>query len=190
MYPSMCLRRNFLTAACAAAGTALLPRSALSSPQTTPAPANSRGATPPIGCFGNVVFGKFRLDDDAMLDAVRAAGYEGLELYSPVGPRAAGAAPPTGNPQAAAGPTPEILATFKEKLAARGLTTTVGNLSLGGRGASLSEAIAAARQSVRNAHTLGQKFVLTLGTEDETQYIQFCKVLSNAAAFGRISESR
>jgi sugar phosphate isomerase/epimerase len=171
-------RRDFLAATWAAAGSALLPLSARGAPQSAAAPQGSRPGPPPIGCFGSVVFGKFRLNDDAMLDAVRAAGYQGLELYSPGGPRTAGVSPGAGEP-------PEALSAFKEKLAARGLTTTVGNLSLGRRGAPLQDAIAAARQSVTNAHTLGQKFVLTLGTEDENEYIQFCKVLSDAAAFGQ-----
>jgi len=150
-------RRDLLTAA----GTALLPICARSTPQA--AAARSATASPPIGCFGSVVFGKFRLGDDAMLDAVKAAGYEGLDLYTPGGQRAAGGAP--------AEPTPEALASFKEKLAARGLTTTVGNLSLGRRGASHAEALAAARQSITNAHTLGQKYALTLGVNNEEEYM-------------------
>ena len=183
-------RRDFFSTASAAAAAAMLPLSTPGAPQTAAAPQNSRAASQPIGCFASVVFGKFRLGEDAMLDAVQAAGFQGIELFGPgrgARPPAAapGAAPAPGTPPARAGATPESIAAFKEKLAARGLTTTVGSLSLGRRGVPLADAIAAARQSVTDAHALGQKFLLTLGTEDENQFIQFCKVLSDAAAFGQ-----
>jgi sugar phosphate isomerase/epimerase len=81
-------------------------------------------------------------------------------------------------------PTPEALAALKAGLVARGLTTTVGGLSVQ-RGVPLADAIANARQQIANAHTLGQKFALTLGLFQEADYIQFTKVLADAAAFGQ-----
>jgi sugar phosphate isomerase/epimerase len=80
--------------------------------------------------------------------------------------------------------TPESLAALKEKLAARGLTSTIANLSVP-TGVPLADAIAATRQQIANAHTLGQKYALTLGLTQEAEYLQFAKVLSDAAAFGQ-----
>ena len=38
---------------------------------------------------------------------------------------------------------------------------------------------------IANAQTLGQKFALNLGIEDEERWVDWCKVLSDAAAFGK-----
>jgi sugar phosphate isomerase/epimerase len=52
-------------------------------------------------------------------------------------------------------------------------------------GVPLADSIAAARQQITDAHALGQKFMLSLGITQEKLYVDYCKVMSDAAAFGQ-----
>ena len=80
--------------------------------------------------------------------------------------------------------TPESIAALKQKLAARGLTTTIANLTVP-TGVPLAEAITAVRQQIADAHALGQTYAIYLGMGREDQYVHVTKVLSDAAAFGK-----
>jgi sugar phosphate isomerase/epimerase len=182
-------RREFLaTAASAAAAAAMLPASA-------------RGAAPPqpgrwpIGCHTRP-FGTFRASQasnpDYILDAIKAAGFEFADM---IGGAAGGGrnAPPAGTPGAAAAPAPargaaataEATAELKQKLAARGLKSNIASLSTAQKGFTVADAIANARRVIANAQTLGQKYALNLGIEDYERWVDWCKVLSDAAAFGQ-----
>jgi sugar phosphate isomerase/epimerase len=153
-------RRDLATAASAAATAAMLPFSA-------------RGAATlwPIGSHTRP-FGTLRLSQDAMLDAIKAAGYQSADFIGVGGGRNAAPA------------TPDSVAALKEKLAARGLKTNVGNLMLR-TGVPPADAIAAARQQITDAHALGQTFMLSLGITQEKLFVDYCKVMSDAAAFGQ-----
>jgi len=153
-------RRDLVTAASAAAAAAMLPSSV-------------RGAaTPwPIGSHTRP-FGTLRLSQDALLDAIKAAGYESADF---IGVGGGGRGAPA---------TPDAVPALKAKLAARGLKTTVGNLMIR-TGVPLADAIAAARQQITDAHALGQKFMLSLGITQEKVFLDYCKVMSDAAAFGQ-----
>jgi sugar phosphate isomerase/epimerase len=174
-------RRNFITTSAAAAAALALPFSKRGAGQSLP-------KTWPIGCHGRP-FSKFRLSHDDLLDAIKSAGYTSADMISaaPVaargGPPAAGAAtaPAQRGPAAV---TPDMIAALKEKLAARGMVSTVCSLSIQ-TGVPLADAITAARQQITSAQSLGQKFALYLGLESEAQYIHATKVLSDAAAFGK-----
>jgi sugar phosphate isomerase/epimerase len=120
------------------------------------------------------------LNHDALLDAIKAAGYTSADMISAAPPVARGAAPAGG----ASAVTPEMVTALKEKLAARGMVSTVCSLSIQ-TDVALAEAISAARQQITNAHALGQTFALYLGLEKEAQYIHATKVLADAAAFGK-----
>jgi sugar phosphate isomerase/epimerase len=175
-------RRNFITAAAAAAAALALPFSGRGAGQSGPA------KTWPIGCHSRP-FSRFRLSHDDLLDAIKAAGYRSADMISiaPAAarggpPAAAGAAAPTQRGRGMV--TPEMVAALKEKLAARGMVSNVCSLSIQ-TGVPLADAVAAARQQITNAHTLGQTFALYLGLESEAQYIHATKVLSDAAAFGK-----
>ncbi len=74
---------------------------------------------------------------------------------------------------------------MRQKLAARGLKSNIASLPTAAKGVPLPDAIAAARAVVANAHDLGQTYALNLGTEDEERWIEWCKVLADAAAFGK-----
>ncbi len=175
-------RRTFIKTSAAAVTVMALPLSARGAGQSA-----SQKAFP-IGCHARP-FGRFRLNHDDLLDAIKAAGYTSADMISAAPPAARGAAPAGGTaaPPAQRGPaaiTPEMVTALKEKLAARGMVSTVCSLSIR-TDVPLADAVTAARQQITNAHTLGQKFALYLGLEKESQYIHATKVLADAAAFGK-----
>ena len=175
-------RRTFIKTSAAAVTAIALPMSSRGAEQSASQKAFG------IGCHARP-FGRFRLSHDDLLDAIKAAGYTSADMISAAPPAARGAAPAGGTaaPPAQRGPaaiTPEMVTALKEKLAARGMVSTVCSLSIRTE-VPLADAITAARQQITNAHTLGQKFALYLGLEKESQYIHATKVLADAAAFGK-----
>jgi sugar phosphate isomerase/epimerase len=175
-------RRTFIKTSAAAVAAVALPLSSRGAGQS----ASQKGW--PIGCHARP-FGRFRLSHDQLLDAIKAAGYTSADMISAAPPGGRGAAPAGGatTPPAQRGPvaiTPEMVTALKEKLAARGMVSTVCSLSVR-TDVPLADAVAAARQQITNAHALGQKYALYLGLERESQYIHATKVLADAAAFGK-----
>jgi sugar phosphate isomerase/epimerase len=170
-------RREFLATASAAAAAAILPASAH-------AAQGSKGTRSMIGCHTRP-FSRFRLDHDALLDAIKAAGYKSADMIRATPPLPAGAAPDAGQRGRGAPPvTPESIAALKQKLAARGLVSTVTSLTVP-TAVPLADAIVGVRQQIADAQALGQKYALYLGMGDERQYIHVTKVLADASAFGR-----
>ena len=176
-------RRAFLATASAAGAGALLPGSAGARQQT--------GTTRwQAGCHIRP-FSPLRLDQDGLLDALKAAGFKSVDMISaavPVTPPAGAAAPPPPAPgqrgRGATIVTPESIAALKSKLAARGLVSTIASLSVP-VGVPLADAITATRQQITTAQALGQKYGLYLGMGREDQYMHVTKVLSDAAAFAK-----
>jgi sugar phosphate isomerase/epimerase len=177
-------RREFLAIASAAGMLPVAVRAAQR-------PATSTWA---IGCHTRP-FTTFRSSQaghpDYVLDAIKGAGYEFADMIAPVnGGRGAGSTA-IGGDAAARGqgrsgpPTQEAIAELKEKLVARGLKSNIANLATAQKGMLLADAIASARQVIADAHTLGQKYALNLGVEEEEGWVDWCKVLSDAAAFGK-----
>jgi len=171
-------RREFIATASAVAAAAVVPMSAQARPQ-----AGMTRRT--IGCHMRP-FSSFRLGHDELLDAIKAAGYQSADMIrasvpvpapagASAGQRGGGAMPPV---------TPESTAALKQKLAARGLTTTIANLTVP-TGVPLAEATTAVRQQIADAHALGQTYAIYLGMGREDQYVHVTKVLSDAAAFGK-----
>jgi sugar phosphate isomerase/epimerase len=147
-----------------------------------------------IGCHTRP-FTTFRASQagnpDYVLDAIKGAGYEFADMIAPVnGGRGAGSTA-SGGDAAARGqgrsgpPTQEAIADLKQKLIARGLKSNIANFPTAQKGVPLAEVIASARQVITNAQTLGQKYALNLGIEEEERWVDWCKVLSDAAAFGK-----
>jgi sugar phosphate isomerase/epimerase len=171
-------RREFITTTSAAAAAAWLPAPARGA-QRSGAPSR-KAAGWPIGCHTRP-FNAFRASQagnpDYILDAIKAAGYEFADMIS------AGTAGGRGTPPIP--PTPESIAALKEKLAARGLKSNIANFPTPQKGVPLADAIAGARRLIDNAHALGQKYALNLGIEDEERWVDWCKVLSEASAFGK-----
>jgi sugar phosphate isomerase/epimerase len=170
MRPYSITRREFITTTTLAAAAAALPRSTLAQ---SPAPvAKSPAAAPLIGVYGPRVWVKFNLGTDALLDAAKAAGFRSVEMLG----GGSGAARIKGTP-----PAPESI---REKLEARGLVSTVGSLVVPER-TPHAEAVASTRAQLKRMQVIGQKYALCGGLNDESQWIPFCKVLNDAAAFGQ-----
>lgn len=138
----------------------------------------------PIGCHTRP-FAGFSASQagnpDFILDAVKAAGYQYADMISAAPPPQTGAAGARG----ASAITPDMIAAMKQKLATRGLRSNIVSLPTAAKGVALRDAIAAARAVVANAHELGQTYALNLGLGDEERWIEWCKVLADAAAFGQ-----
>ena len=81
--------------------------------------------------------------------------------------------------------TPEMIASLKQKLAARGLKSNIASLPTTGLDVPMADAIAAAQRIVANAHALGQRYALNLGIYEEERWLDWCKVMREAAAFGQ-----
>jgi sugar phosphate isomerase/epimerase len=163
-------RRDFLASSSLAAAATLLPDKILAAAAPEAAPATS--GTPLIGCYGPRIFTKFQLGTDALLDAAKAAGFQSVEMLG----GGSGAARIRGKADA-----PEII---REKLAARGLVSTVGSLVVPEK-TPHAEAIAQTRAQITRMSKIGQKYALCGGFNDEEQWIPFCKVLRDAAEFGQ-----
>jgi sugar phosphate isomerase/epimerase len=147
----------------------------------------------PIGCHTRP-FAGFRAtqtdNPDFILDSVKAAGFQYADMISAAPPGAGrgargGAPGASGSGRAAVTITPDMIAAMKQKLAARGLHSNIANLPSSSRGAALPDAIAAAQRVVANAHALGQRYALNLGVYEEDHWLDWCKVMREAAAFGQ-----
>ena len=169
-------RRGFLGVASVAGAAAMLPF-----PAAARAAAQAPSTTWAIGCHSRP-FGSFRASQvdnpDFILDSVRAAGYQYADMIS--------AAPPGAGRGGGRGVavTPEMIAAMKQKLAARGLKSNIASLPTAARGVPVADAIAAAQRIVANAHELGQRYALNLGIYEEERWLDWCKVMREAAAFG------
>ena len=172
-------RREFLTTASAAAAATLF-SPANAAPQ-------SQSARSTIGCHTRP-FSRFRLDHDQLLDAIKEAGFTSADMLratAPVPPSAGGAGERGQRGRGAAAPvTAESIAALKEKLKARGLTTTIASLAVP-TGVPFDDAVKSVRQQLADAHALGQRYALYLGMGQEAEYRQVTKVLADAAAFGQ-----
>jgi sugar phosphate isomerase/epimerase len=169
---SVTRRDLILGGSMAAAAAAILPSPALGQDRAN-ASRKPAATFSQIGLFPRG-FGRLGLKTEALFDAIKAAGYQRADLIPMSG--GAGRGPDTS--------TTEAVTTMKAALSARGLTSGVGNLRIPEE-VPLADAIAAARRAITNAHALGETYVLSLGTEYEEGWVQFCKVLADAAAFGQ-----
>ena len=111
-----------------------------------------------------------------MLDAIKAAGYESADMIRRRRRRRAQRR--SGRDARAlqrrrrgrgAAATPESIAALKQKLAARGLKSNIASPLDGPDGVPVADAIATVRQQIADAQTLGQKYALNLGIEDDEQ---------------------
>jgi sugar phosphate isomerase/epimerase len=187
-------RRDFVGVASVTGAAALFPFSTGASTRE-PEPSRQTPGTAvwAIGCHTRP-FGSFRAtqagNPDYILDSVKSAGYQYADMISAAPPgagrRGAGAGQPaTGRGGRGTTVTPEMLAAMKQKLAARGLKSNIASLPTAARGVAVADAIAAAQRIIANAHELGQKYALNLGIEEEERWMDWCKVLTEAAAFGQ-----
>ena len=142
---------------------------AVSVPQVLSAAASSTVPAWTIGCL-NRPWVKWSADE--MLDGVKSAGYQvvGLQTPTPVDPFVGSTA------------TPEYLTTLKQKIAARGLTATMGRLRTIDN-ADFAKATADIRKQVDNAVTLGLGTLINTGTNKPELYSAWYRLMAFGAAY-------
>ena len=107
-----------------------------------------------------------------MLDGVKSAGYRWVGLQTPT----------AADPFVGATAKPEYLAALKQKIAARGLTATMGRLRTLDS-ADFDAATADIRIQVKNAGVLGLKTLINTGTGKPELYKAWYRLMAYAAAY-------
>lgn len=160
----MISRSRFLYTAAISITAAAFPKLALSAAPKSDLPWR-------IGCL-NRPWTKWSIDET--LDNVKLAGYPCVGLLTAT----------ADDPFIASGPTPEYLATLKQKITARGLEVTAGRIRTKDT-APFDDAVADLRQQLNNAHLLGLNCVVSTGTTNPKYYAQYYRVMAHAAAFAQ-----
>src|SRR5262245_28430378 len=125
----------------------------------------------PVGCF-NRPWTTWSFDET--LKQIKAAGYQTTGLLTRT----------KDEPFIGADATPEYLARLKQRLAASGLTASMGALR-SRHNIPLDESITEVRTQIDNAATLQLPFVLSFGVDKPEEYQHFNTVMSNAAAYAQ-----
>ena len=80
--------------------------------------------------------------------------------------------------------TDEYLAALKQKIAASGLTATMGAVHAKTDG-TVEEGLADARRQIDHAQFLGLEWLLTFGVDEASQYDTYCKIMAGAADYAQ-----
>jgi sugar phosphate isomerase/epimerase len=148
--------------------TSTLATAAMALTQSQPADAAVKWT---VGCF-NRPWTKWSYDE--CLDGIKAAGYKVTGLLSRT----------RQDPFTGADATPEYLAALKQKLAARGLKANMTALRV--RADQPFEAAQKdLRQQIDNAQFLALEHLLTFGVDKPSEYDNFYKLMSDAAAYAK-----
>ncbi|MFN7927875.1 MAG: sugar phosphate isomerase/epimerase [Blastocatellia bacterium] len=134
--------------------------------QTTPAAVKW-----PVGCF-NRPWTKWSYDE--CLDGIKAAGYKYTGLLTST----------RQDPFTSATATPEYLTALKQKIAARGLKANMTALRVRAD-QPFEVAQKDLRKQIDNAQFLNLEYLLTFGVDSPTQYDNFFKLMSDAAAYAK-----
>ncbi|MGA2175265.1 MAG: sugar phosphate isomerase/epimerase family protein [Verrucomicrobiota bacterium] len=170
-------RRTFVKSAAAAAATATI--SLLD--------ASAAGVSWPIGCFNRPWMQKFGHQPqpvttpqpanwgfDAALKGMREAGYAVAGLLTSM----------PEEPFIAADATDTYLADLKRRVAAAGLTATMGALRID-FALSLPDAIRQVRRQIEHARFLNLQWLLTFGADHEEDYGKFYRTMADAADYAQ-----
>jgi sugar phosphate isomerase/epimerase len=122
----------------------------------------------PIGCF-NRAWTNWSYDE--ALDGIAAAGYKLTGLLSAH----------RGEAFTSSSATPEYLASLKKRIAQRGLVVNMTAIRFRADG-ELSDNLKDLRQQIENAARLDLKFMLTFGVDRPSQYENFYRLMTDAAA--------
>jgi sugar phosphate isomerase/epimerase len=134
-----------------------------------------KGVQWPIGCFNRPwVNAEAGWTEDTALDCTRAAGYKITGLLTPS----------KQEPFIGATATPEYLDALKEKIAARGLKANMGAVHTR-QELSVADSIKDVRKQIDNAKHLELEFLLTFGVDKPTDYENYYRVMSDAAAYAQ-----
>jgi sugar phosphate isomerase/epimerase len=162
MTTSYLSRRDFLRSAAMSVAV-------ISAPQVLSAAATGGAPAWTIGCL-NRPWVKWSADE--MLDGVKAAGYRVVGLQTPT----------PADPFVGSTATPAYLAALKQKIAARGLTATMGRLRTMDN-ADFAKATADIRKQVDNAVALGLGTLINTGTNKPELYNPWYRLMAFGAAY-------
>jgi sugar phosphate isomerase/epimerase len=170
-------RRTFVKAGAAAATTAAV----------SIWEASAAGVLWPIGCFNRPWMQKFGQPPqpvtvpqpanwglDVALKGMRQAGYSVAGLLTNM----------PGEPFVGPDATDFYLVALKQRLAAAGMTATMGSLRLD-FSLSLPEAIQQVRRQIEHAQVLNLEWLLTFGADHEEDYEKYYQMMSDAADYAQ-----
>lgn len=124
-----------------------------------------------VGCF-NRPWTKWSYDE--CLDGIKAAGYKFTGLLTPT----------RQEPFTGSAATPDYLAALKQKLASRGLKANMTSLRVRA-GEPFEAAQKDLRQQIDNAQFLKLEHLLTFGVDKPSEYDNYFKLMSDAAAYSK-----
>jgi sugar phosphate isomerase/epimerase len=149
--------------------------------------ASAAGVSWPIGCFNRPWMQKFGQQPqpvttpqpanwglDAALKGIREAGYAVAGLLTTM----------PGEPFVAADASDDYLAELKKRIAAAGLTATMGALRLN-FSLALPDAIQQVRRQIEHARFLNLEWLLTFGADHEEDYGKFYRIMADAADYAQ-----
>ncbi|HUD46040.1 MAG TPA: sugar phosphate isomerase/epimerase [Candidatus Baltobacteraceae bacterium] len=149
--------------------------------------AQAAGVSWPIGCFNRPWMQKFGSHTqplstlqtanwgfDAALKGIAEAGFVMVGLLTPM----------PDEPFLAADASGEYLAGLKNRIAASGLTATMGSLRIN-FSSSLDGAIQQVRRQIDHAQFLNLEWLLTFGVDNKEDYAHYCRAMADAADYAQ-----
>jgi sugar phosphate isomerase/epimerase len=148
---------------------------------------SAAGVSRPIGCFNRPWMQKFGSHPqplstpqpanwgfDAALKGIKEAGFVTVGLLTPMPEESF----------LAADASDDYLAGLKKRIAASGLTPTMGSLR-GSFSGPPDDAIKAIRLQIDHAQLLNVEWLLTFGVDKKEDYANYCRVMTDAADYAR-----
>lgn len=148
---------------------------------------SAAGVSWPIGCFNRPWMQKFGSHPqplstpqpanwgfDAALRGIKEAGFLMAGLLTPM----------PEEPFLAAAASDDYLAGLKKRIAASGLTATMGSLRIN-FSLSLDDAIQQVRRQIDHAQFLNVEWMLTFGVDKKEDYANYCRAMADAADYAQ-----
>jgi sugar phosphate isomerase/epimerase len=145
------------------------------------------GVSWPVGCFNRPWMQKFgshvqplstpqpaNWGFDAALRGIKEAGFLMAGLLTPM----------PEEPFLGADASEDYLAGLKKRIAASGLTATMGSLH-GNFSSSLEDAIQQVRRQIDHAQFLNVEWLLTFGVDKKEDYANYCRAMADAADYAQ-----
>lgn len=145
------------------------------------------GVSWPVGCFNRPWMQKFgshvqplstpqpaNWGFDAALTGIKEAGFLMAGLLTPM----------PEEPFLGADASEDYLAGLKKRIAASGLTATMGSLH-GNFSSSLEDAIQQVRRQIDHAQFLNVEWLLTFGVDKKEDYANYCRAMADAADYAQ-----
>ncbi len=148
---------------------------------------SAAGVSWPIGCFNRPWMQKFGSRTqplstlqpanwglDAALNGIKEAGFLTAGLLTPM----------PDEPFLAADASDDYLTDLKRRIAASGLTATMGSVRIN-FSSSVDDAIQQVRRQIDHAHFLNVEWMLTFGVDKKEDYANYCRAMTDAADYAQ-----